>query len=110
MNRNLLIGVAVIAAVTTAAVASLRYFKTEDRAEIQTGLAMPAPSETRPGKPALRRIGPEPSYEVRRRCMEKHPRDNVARLACEKGLNGITNAELDRRLDNAWNEGLSGRR
>lgn len=110
MNRNLLIGVAVIAAVAIAAVVSLRYFKSEERVEIQNGLAMPTFPETRPSKPALRRIGPEPSYEVRRRCMEKHPRDNVARLACEKGLNGITNAELDRRLDNAWNEGLSGRR
>lgn len=106
-QRNLAVGFAIVAVIVVAIIAGVHFFRSGETEQFERtdGLTMPAP-ERAPGTPARRRVGPEPSHAVQRQCKEKYPADAVARRACEQGVIGISNAELDRQLDDAWNKGL----
>ena len=108
-QRNFVVGFTSIAVIVVALIAADYFFKSDETEKFERAdrltMPMPAPERT-PGTPALRRVGPEPSHAVQRHCREKYPADAVARRACEQGVIGISNAELDRQLDDAWNKGL----
>lgn len=108
-QRNFVVGFASIAVIVVAIIAGVYFFKSGETEKFERTdeltMPMPAPERT-PGTPALRRVGPEPSHAVQRHCREKYPADAVARRACKQGVIGISNAELDRQLDDAWNKGL----
>lgn len=108
-QRNFVVGFAIVAAIVVAIIAGVYFFKSgeTEKFERTNRLTMPMPAPERaPGTPGLRRAGPEPNRVVQQRCREKYPADAVARRACEQGVIGISNAELDRQLDEAWNKGL----
>jgi len=108
-QRNFVVGFVSIVVIVVVIIAGVYIFKSgeTEKFERTDGLTMPMPAPERtPGTPGLRRAGPEPSRVVQQRCREKYPADAVARRACEQGVIGISNAELDRQLDDAWNKGL----
>lgn len=110
-QRNLVVGVVIVAVVAVATIVGARYFKKEEKTEQPEALVMPSlPPTNAPGSTTLRRPGPEPSLEAQRRCMEKYPKDAFARHACEDGVIGISDEELKRKLNEAWNSGLRTKR
>ncbi len=108
-QRNFVVGFAIVAMIVVTIIAGVYFFKSgeTEKFERTDGLTMPMPAPKRTsGTPGLGRAGPEPSHAVQQRCREKYPADAVARRACEQGVIGISNAELDRQLDDAWSKGL----